>query len=310
MEHFNAALAGEIGIRNRGLWMAEPDFDFPELPALEFAGATYGSPVLVEIWAEKTTMNDVLVPLARRYGANLITGTGEMSETSTRLFLDRVRAAGTPARILYVSDFDPAGRSMPVAVARKIEFALFQSDEALDVTLDPLVLTEDQCRQWNLPRTPIKDSERRGAKFEGRFGAGATELDALEALRPGELARIVAAGIERYIDPDHARRFNAALEEHRHRLTEISATVQDHHAEEIDALRADYDRLVRDFGEWRDRAEAVFDGIEEHLQHVVAPEFEPPTPAPRPPAPAPLFDSGRSYLDQIEHYRQWQRRAE
>ena len=32
----------------------------------------------IEIWAEKSTMNDILDPLARHYGVNLITGVGEL----------------------------------------------------------------------------------------------------------------------------------------------------------------------------------------------------------------------------------------
>jgi hypothetical protein len=308
VQHFNALDAGELKIADTGLWYSTLEPELPDLPSLRLGDVQYGPPVLVEIWAEKTTMNDVLVPLARRYGANLITGTGEMSETSTRLFLDRVRAAGTPARILYVSDFDPAGRSMPVAVARKIEFALHKSGEALDVTLDPLVLTEEQCGSYRLPRTPLKDSERRGAKFEERFGAGATELDALEALHPGELERIVAAGIERHLDPDHPRRFHAALQEHRQALADISAEVQEHHADDVDALRAEYDDMVQAYDDWRSRAETVFEGIAYDLQNVAmsAPRFEPPPMAPRPPAPDPLFKSDRSYLDQIAAYRRWQ----
>ena len=196
-----------------------PD-DFPALPALSLKGASYGPPVLVEVWAEKTTMNDVLVPLVRRYGANLVTGAGEMSLTAVHSFLARARAAGVPARILYVSDFDPAGRSMPVAVARKIEFALDGRTD-LDIKLNPIVLTPAQCREYRLPRTPIKESERRGARFESRFGEGATELDALEALHPGALARIVGAEIERYVDPDARWKFDYAASEYRAYLREI-----------------------------------------------------------------------------------------
>ena len=309
LEHFNATQLGETRIRDTGLYCTELDPGFPNLPCLTLDDASYGPPVLVEIWAEKTTMNDVLVPLARRYRANLITGTGEMSETSTRLFLDRVRVAGTPARILYVSDFDPAGRSMPVAVARKIEFALHKSGEALDVTLDPLVLTEEQCSSYRLPRTPIKESERRGARFEERFGAGATELDALEALHPGELERIVAEGIERHLDPNHARQFAIALQEHRQELAAISTEVQKCHAEEIDALRADYDALVRAVGDWRARADIVFAQISRHLEYVEAPEFDAPRMSPRPPAPEPMFDGRRSYLNQLAVYHAWQGRG-
>ena len=203
-------------------------------------------------------MNDVLLPLARRYGVNLVTGLGEMSETSTRLFLERVAEAGVPGRIIYVSDFDPAGRSMPVAVSRKIEYAACQG---LDVLLDPVVLTQEQCRSFELPRTPIKPTEKRAAKFEERFGAGATELDALEALHPGELARIVGAEIERYIDPNHQSNFNIAVGEHQAELARISDDIHDHYAEEIGALEAEYSELVAGFESFGERAGAVFDSI-------------------------------------------------
>ena len=80
---------------------------------------------------------------------------------------------------------------MPVAVARKIEFALDGATD-LDIKLDPIVLLPRAVRASTGCRgRPIKETERRGALFESRFGAGATELDALEALHPGELARIV-----------------------------------------------------------------------------------------------------------------------
>ena len=103
-------------------------------------------------------------------------------------------------RILYISDFDPGGMSMPLAAARKIEFTLRKEMPDLDIQLRPIALTHEQCRQYRLPRTPMKEGESRAAKFEARFGEGATELDALEALHPGELARIIEREIRRYYD--------------------------------------------------------------------------------------------------------------
>ena len=40
----------------------------------------------LEVWCEKTTMNDVLIPLCARYGANLVTGAGELSTTAIRSY--------------------------------------------------------------------------------------------------------------------------------------------------------------------------------------------------------------------------------
>jgi hypothetical protein len=71
-----------------------------------------------------------------------------------------------------------------------------------------------------LPRIPIKETEKRSEAFEQRHGEGATELDALEALHPGVLARILEQEIGRYrlhtaaadhvggaASPTHADRF-------------------------------------------------------------------------------------------------------
>ena len=82
---------------------------------------------------------------------------------------------------------------MPKAVARKVEFTIAKFGLDVDLQLIPLVLTPDQCRQYRLPRTPIKDTEKRKDKFEQTFGVGATELDAMEALYPGELAKLAEA---------------------------------------------------------------------------------------------------------------------
>jgi hypothetical protein len=132
----------------------------------------------------------------------------ESSDTRCQELVDRAQEHGRPVRILYISDFDPAGMSMPVACARKIEHRLRTDHLDLDIEVRPVALTYDQCRQYRLPRTPIKESELRADLFEKRFGEGATELDALEALHPGALRRILVDEIARYYD----RSLNARVE--------------------------------------------------------------------------------------------------
>jgi hypothetical protein len=157
----------------------------------------------VEIWCEKSTMNDIFIPIGQRYGINVITGVGEQSLTRCIELVERARVSERPVRILYISDFDPAGMSMPVAVARKIEWRLRQQNlERLDIQVRPIVLTHEQCIEYRLPRTPIKETERRAGRFEFRFGQGATELDALEALHPGTLELILLREIMRYRDAE------------------------------------------------------------------------------------------------------------
>jgi hypothetical protein len=201
--------AAEISVDDGGVELSADTSVFYDGPQISLPSLILTDPVIaqryhIEIWCEKSTMNDVLLPLGRRYGINIVTAVGEMSATRCEELVDRVRKIGRPVRILYLSDFDPAGQSMPAAAARKIEFFARgpdpEDDIEEDIQLIPVVLTHDQCVQYKLPRIPIKESERRAAKFEARFGEGATELDALEALHPGELERILVEHIHRYYD--------------------------------------------------------------------------------------------------------------
>lgn len=93
-----------------------------------------------------------------------------------------------------------SGSGQP-SVEIALEYWIREADLDVDATLDPIVLTPEQCQRYQLPRTPLKETESRAAKFEDRFGSGATELDALEALHPGELRKIVDDEVLRYIDP-------------------------------------------------------------------------------------------------------------
>jgi len=83
--------------------------DLPRMPYFEVRGYDVEQPYLVEVWSEKTTMNDVLIPLCQEYNVNLVTGSGELSITAVLKFLARVSESELPARILYISDYDPAG---------------------------------------------------------------------------------------------------------------------------------------------------------------------------------------------------------
>ena len=162
-----------------------------QLPDLEIPKLEVEAPVVLQnyglvVCIEKSTQDKTLKPLCERLGIDLIRGIGELSHTRCVQMVKQAEShAPRPTRILYISDFDPAGASMPVAVARKIEHLLYQQGLGLDIQLRPIALTYEQCNRYRLPRTPLKETEARAANFEARFGEGATELDALEALRPG-----------------------------------------------------------------------------------------------------------------------------
>jgi hypothetical protein len=285
---------------------------FPDLPRYQVYGYRSPQRYTVEIWAEKSTMNDVLIPLCQQYQANLVTGLGELSITAMLSALHRALGRHTPTRILYVSDFDPAGQSMPLAASRKLEFFVRQQQAALDIRLFPVVLTLEQITHYRLPRTPIKETERRARGFEERHGEGAVELDALEALYPGTLRRILAAEIERYYDATLRRRewdAYSALEED---LEAEQQAILEGYREQIAALKEEHARLQQAFEQqmqaYHERLADLWQAMTSDLE-ASAPDLEG---YPLPPAKfaaerqGSLYSSERGYTEQLAAYKAFQ----
>jgi hypothetical protein len=255
-------------------------------------------------------MNDILLPIAQNRRVSVT----RCHETTQRILQHR-----RSTRILYISDFDPGGQHMPVAVARKIEFLISQCGEDRDIQLIPLLLTADQVRQYNLPRAPIRDEVREKAKFEKQHGEGAVELDALEALHPGELARIVNRAIDRYRDETIQRRINEAAVPVRRQMNKVREEVLEQHAEDIaafelaresaqDAVRQHLEAISEILDQLKERAEPLWQSIANDLE-AAAPNLDSiewPEPEPADEFEDPLYDSRRDYLTQIDRYREHQ----
>lgn len=294
------------------------------LPEVFTSGYEYEDslqPYHVEVWCEKSTMNDVLIPLAEEHAVNLVTGVGFMSITSVVELLERVRRLDKPTRILYISDHDPAGSQMPIAAARQIEYGIESYAPDADVKLAPLILTSEQVEEYDLPRTPIKDTDLRKEGWEARHGTGAVELDALEALRPGELARIVEGRIREFRDHGLRRKVLEARESAQERLDEAWVEQAGHHEEELREIRESVAEVVDGYRErlenlddemraeiapFRERLEALRRAVQIELA-IFEPDL-PPMPEPETPPESDgwLFDSSRDYLDQIRSYKDHQ----
>jgi hypothetical protein len=160
-------------------------------------------------------MNDVLAPICRELHVNLVAIVGFQTVTGTVAMLRRLERmpADKPCRIGYLSDFDPAGHRMPPAVARVVEYYLHEFAPDKDVKLTPIALTHEQVEQYDLPRIPIKDSDRRRRGFEREYGVGAVELDALEAVHEGVLGQMIRDFFAPYRDFTLQQRLEEAREE-------------------------------------------------------------------------------------------------
>jgi hypothetical protein len=283
-----ANVGADYDFQEPGARLYTPDLEKPHvwIDGIRNANA---QPYHLEIWCEKSTMNDVLFPVCQRYNANLVTFEGEVSITSVCVsLLGRIKASQSkPTRIFYVSDFDPAGNSMPVAMSRKLEYAVRsdEDDDYLDIKVLPIALTPDLVRQYKLPRIPIKDSEKRGASVEANFGAGAVELDALEALYPGTLANIAASHLSRYYSREAEMR---ALTAERDLRAEV--------ARQVEAITSRYQTEIA--------------SVTTMLSELRALQIDASSYAVEPEAPEVadwdtnwLYDSERDYVDQLTYYR-------
>ncbi len=179
-----------------------------------------------------------------------------------------------------------------------------------NITLQPIVLTPEQCAEYELPRTPIKGTEKRAARFEYRFGSGATELDALEALHPGKLAEIVESEVCRYIDPTLKSRVYAAESGIYRMIRSIEGGLRERYAEEIEELTERYDSLLDEAAEIESEAADLWHRMDEDLKKEQPEVDATMIPSPRDPDPAeePLYDAERDYFEQLDRYHAWQRR--
>jgi len=295
----------------------------PDPPRLLVFKPTIPQPFMVEIWVEKSTMRDVIDPIARRYDVNVVTGAGHTSETRCRELIARASEIGKPVRVLYVSDFDPDGDNMPIGAARKMEFYILRDAPDLDVEVRAVALTKEQCKQHRLPRTPLKESHRAKAAWEDRQGGGATELDALEALHPGALRRILVEEIERYYDDTLNGRINETFAEVSGEFNEVNDEVLAEHQTEFDQVKKQHAALNELVAERLRAVEKEFAPRYRKLGRLMKTQWDETAQKLRDRAPDldlvdwpepqeadedvdPLFDSTRGYLEQIDRYKEHQ----
>ncbi len=285
---------------------------FPSLPSYEVENFEAEQRYHLEIWAEKSTQNDTLEPLCRNYHMNLVTGVGELSITQVQWLIDRLEKFQKPCRVFYISDFDPAGRSMPIAVSRKIEKFVQDSMNHFDIRLFPVILTQEQCQKYQLPRTPIKDNEKRKTKFEERYGEGATELDALEALYPGEIRKILKKVVWQYRDEDLNNRIYDAKSRLQKDLEKIEKSIKEEYQDQIDALEKEYEALSEEFSEsiegirnrFENLSQAIRNELEEKALHIE--DYPVPEGQEAEELGEGLYNSDRDYIDQLKAYKQFQ----
>ena len=197
----------------------------------------------------------------------LITGVGELSHTHCNMLVNRVLKHRRKTRILYISDFDPAGDGMPVSIARKIEHILRRDDhDDLDIRLDPLLLTATQVKRTTYHAFRSRTAtERKGisrpatAKARSSSTRWRPSTPANCTPRPGTCRSLPRADTR---DPKEIATVTNQLERH---AGEVRETVLDHHGDEIAHLRADFDRMKEDHPTHQEAMEALVAEYEDRM---------------------------------------------
>ena len=139
-------------------------------------GFTREQPYALVLFGEKSSLEDVLDPIATSYGANLYIPAGEISDTLIYEMAKDGAEDGRPMVVITCCDFDPGGYQMPISIGRKLQALRDLCFPELRFEVVPAALTVEQVR--DLPSTPLKPKELRASRWRQEFGHEQTEIDA------------------------------------------------------------------------------------------------------------------------------------
>lgn len=278
-----------------------PEFysgSYPEIPSLESAtphllamgGFAVRQKYRIIFFGEKTSLKDILLPIAELVGGELLLPTGEASHSMTVELAARIATDGRPAAVLYFSDFDPSGRQMAVSVARTLQAARTLLYPGLNLQLHAVALTLEQVRRLGLPSTPLKETEKRASRWKEVMGHEQTEIDALIALNPEELRLIVREAIKPFYDATLTRR-TALASHYWYRAAEEAVQSHPAYASAALSIATRHEALLNAAEALREAQETA----SRALREVEAPELVPPEPELNVEAPMPLFTTQEDF---------------
>jgi hypothetical protein len=205
------------------------------------------------IFGEKSSLEDIVKPIAEQFEADLYLPTGEISDTLVYQIAKDAAADGRPLVMFTLSDCDPAGHQMPVSIGRKLQaFAdLFFADLRFEVVR--VALGPEQVMEEDLPSTPLKATEKRASRWRDAFGIEQTEIDALTTpTKRRVLQRIIRQAFEPYVDKTLSERVADAKKEwdsaaHEAVAEQIDADhlarIREEASERLGELREEIDRI-------------------------------------------------------------------
>lgn len=228
---------------------------------------------VAEVWIEKSSVVSSLKSTMRSYQANYIEGEGDISLTRCWEFTERVveyyMCLGIKRfRVFYISDFDPVGLSMPISMARKVEYLIYRTlyeknipPNLIDIRVEDIAVTPEQVDEFKLKTTKVpkekitrKDGTKssyavRVKKFSRIYGVtGVVELEALSQTVPTELGRIVKDRLSKCYDKEIDYWIDEQMERVRAIIKTTLNNVDWNDLPKLGKLRIDWSPLVEYVG--------------------------------------------------------------
>jgi hypothetical protein len=263
----------------------------PKLGVLDFEGV---QPYRLVLVGEKSSLYEILDPIAETFGADLYLPTGDISNTHIYQIAQAGAEDGRPMIVHYFADADPSGHNMGIALGRKLQAFKISHFPALDFEVHRAALTVEQVREFGLPSTPLKETESRAKAWRASFGVEQTEIDALATLRPDLLRQVARAALAPFYDFDLDRRVDEAKQEWTERALAIVnsqldtarlARIREEAEVKLFAMRQQIDELN----------EALRIDVDDFdLPEIVIPESQ----LTQGLTPVPLLDSSWSFVEQ------------
>jgi len=150
-------------------------------------------PNYVEVFIEKKALQGVFERPCKEWKVALNPCKGYPSLTFLNDAKDRFEAAieeGKNPIILYFGDYDCSGEDIPRSIVENLE------KMGVTVDLRRVALKKEQVIKWKLPPAPTKESDSRGAKWDG---LGQVELD---AVMPDKIEKLLVDSLESVFDED------------------------------------------------------------------------------------------------------------
>jgi 5S rRNA maturation endonuclease (ribonuclease M5) len=183
--------------------------DFPERYKDEIP-RWYKQPEYIEIWVEKKAMRGVFAAIIKdgdrqvRIAPNGGWSSRSFSEENRKRLLKKRRREGKDVYVLYYGDYDPSGLRMVQKLKEELT--------GIGVHFEHVAITKEQIRQFHLEHLKNldlavkaklgRDSNAKYFRYINNGELFQIEVDALDALGPDDLKRLLLDNIDEYFDEE------------------------------------------------------------------------------------------------------------